>query len=173
MSDKLKVSVLEAEVRKLVASQPEFVYPTAPGIDCHYLPDSIPMLDESPTGRETYRRVKRPGCIFGQALLNVGLNSDLLMEVEDAPISDVLDWMVDLGLLDADVHDLHFHDWALVVQESQDNGTPWGDALDRADQMHKRGRYSKVSTEQGTGVAVEGVPEKRIHLDDYFNGFYS
>lgn len=98
-----------AEVRKVAADKPGYVYPQING-NCNYV------------------RNGQPSCIVGQALWNVGLiNSESTIDdYGDSAIKNVValeDWPLEVGEVN----------WLTEVQDKQDNGLEWGDAVSRAD----------------------------------------
>lgn len=101
---------LEAEVRRLAAERPAYRYPKySPGGVCYYQTE----------GKER--------CIFGEALGNLGVEVPAAMENSGA--SSVL---AALGVVETPYD--HQADWADRVQDSQDAGIRWADAVSAADE---------------------------------------
>ena len=107
-----------AKVRELAAESPDFVYPTASrgnDVDCFYLPDE---------------RFGQPACIFGQALLALGADREVLARADSNPIGTPVNALLgDLGVIKDD----DSADWFWTVQSKQDTRTPWGEAVWVAD----------------------------------------
>lgn len=97
-----------AEVRRLAAERPDYVYEKPPG--------STFCLYRHEDGS--------PGCIFGQALDNLGVGLD---EHTYGTIGIVL---FDLGVAKTDQQ----ANWMTSVQHYQDNGRPWAEAVAKADE---------------------------------------
>lgn len=103
------IDELISEVCRLAAERPDFVYERpVEGSECQYIHEG----DE-------------PGCIFGHALLNLGVDPDKLRR--SVAIHTVLQR---LGV-DATADQL---DWCLVAQSAQDTGEPWAVAVRNANQ---------------------------------------
>lgn len=95
------------EVRRLAAEKPDFVY-EKPEFSAFCL----------------YMHGEEPGCIFGQALHNLGWD---VTAPDAGTINTVLD--------DNDVHRTERQAlWMREVQHEQDTRTPWGDAVAKADE---------------------------------------
>lgn len=95
-----------AEVRRLAAESPDCVYESPDG-DCHY------QRGECSNGSV--------GCIWGQALRRWGIID------ESRERAAVLVSRYGAGLSDQQ------HEWVHAVQEFQDRGESWGDAVKAAD----------------------------------------
>lgn len=96
------------KVRELVTANPEFVYRRPEGqISCLY-------REHNGT----------PGCLFGQALTALGVE---LTDVHERRTIDVL-----LPQLGISVTRLQV-EWMMSVQNAQDLGQSWAEAIDRAD----------------------------------------
>lgn len=109
------------EVRRLAAENPDFVY--AP-------PMALYLNGEWAKGDACkYVHDGRGSCIFGQAMMNTGdITADVIEPLEGGGICDVCDTL-QLGLRDEEMA------WARIVQQAQDVGIPWGDAIAEADQL--------------------------------------
>lgn len=112
------------EARRLADERPEFVYipekSAEPGEGiCLYL-----------HGKGTDK--VEGGCIFGQAMLNLGTPTATIEYHEDRPISSVLDSFP--GILSVEDRS-----WAGRMQSYQDGGKPWGEAKELSD---KPGRWA-------------------------------
>lgn len=108
------INTIKDEVVRLGTTYPDTVYKKPAGHHfCSY------VWGATPSGK---------GCIFGQALQNLGFPSDRLEFVES--INDLL-----LSFYERqDPETLSFPDATLVsdfttVQEFQDEGVPWGEAI--------------------------------------------
>lgn len=119
----LEPSALEFEVRRLAALQPDHVYDRdnypdrAYGAACKY---THTMLDDS----------KVAGCIVGQAIFNI---TGKLVKQEDHG-GGVLDFLFMGTEYDRDSGEWSDRAKFLAnVQNHQDNGVPWGTAVERAD----------------------------------------
>lgn len=104
--------IFEAVVRKLVADCPDCVYDAKDG-PCRYA-----------SGQCSNNSV---GCIIGQALAIMGHDVKLL-DSEDL----VLSAGAALNELSAGFS-IGLRDWATGIQDKQDNGHPWAEALSYAD----------------------------------------
>ena len=105
----LTVEQVETELRRLAAAQPDFVYnDTGRTVKCSYIHGII----EGPENK---------GCIFGQALQNLGVPAEELREPD--PIRPL--W-----------NDLNSEKCPLSwgsVQSEQDHGASWGEAIKELD----------------------------------------
>ena len=99
---------LEAEVRRLAAAEPDFVYRNQLGIgdNCSYIAARI--------GGD----VGRP-CIFGQAFQNLGVSVEDLRAVEGRKIGSAFAFLTGGRAPEG---------WTRV-QEMQDEGCSWGEAI--------------------------------------------
>jgi hypothetical protein len=106
---------LEARVREIIAADPDHIY------------QGVPAAVPGDTPRCYYvANADAESCIFGRALLSLGVTEDLLGEYEGGPVFQIL------GRLD--VHYRASQDeWMALLQSSQDCGEPWGEALAIAD----------------------------------------
>ena len=100
--------LFEAEIRRLAAERPDYVHNAA----CEY----VNQYDGSGC------------CLLGQAFENIGIDLEPFADqqlngeaFDDLP--DKLGWDVDPLV----------RDWAYKVQDEQDSGTPWGEAVAIAD----------------------------------------
>jgi hypothetical protein len=110
----LTFEAVEAEVRRLVAESPEFVYPRANDGGCVY------------NANDTL-----PACLFGQAFQNLG--HPVPDDLEDKSIDAVLSRF--FGLDGDDNNSI----WACLVQARQDRDVPWDEALKAADEVTGKG----------------------------------
>ncbi|MGW1739993.1 hypothetical protein ACWCPQ_14405 [Nocardia sp. NPDC001965] len=105
---------LVAEVRRLAAENPNFVYQKPEGsIFCVY-------VEQDSDGN------KVGSCILGQAMINLGVPAEklvgsggfagLALDLLDMEISEKVRW------------------WAVAVQGKQDKEIPWGRAVEIADE---------------------------------------
>ncbi len=118
MSEITAAQVID-EVRKLAKESPGNIYKGLPsafmssGFACYYS-----------TGENENGSV---GCIFGQALKNLGLvitdNNDQVR---------ITNLLVILGISHLNEFEL---DWCRTVQSRQDSGTEWGHAVSEADNL--------------------------------------
>lgn len=102
----LTVEKIESEVRRLATVYPDTRYENVPGSKCSY------TTGHTPSGS---------GCIFGQALQNLGVPLNVLKEWDDDGDSAIQQMLPRLGLT-APVT------WA-IIQEHQDNGEEWSTAV--------------------------------------------
>lgn len=106
---------LEPEVRRLAAENPDYRYPMMRGNDgpaCFYT-----LLPSGNTGQAV--------CIFGRALMNLGVPQDELFPYEGAPVH---------SLLCHSSFDLEDRSsWIQLVQDQQDTRFTWSDAVADAD----------------------------------------
>lgn len=108
---------LRREVLALADERPDFVYTEQ---DCRKERDAVPC---SYTGA-LLGSIEGEACIFGQALTRLGVPQEVLMD-SNASIASVLE--DDLGFSWEDVDKVY--DPFIDTQQSQDNGTPWGEAV--------------------------------------------
>lgn len=110
-------------VREIAKENPDFIYTDqgANDSECSYLGRSI---DEPDIGQ---------GCIVGQALMDLGITREEMVEAEIEGVRgyEVLEY---LGIESKFKHNI-FLDY---VQESQDTGASWSEAIEYAD--NKMGR---------------------------------
>lgn len=113
------VADVVAKVRELAAANPTFEYrsherqvalPASP--TCSYLPDEWNPL----------------GCIVGAALRSLGVPEDVLRSHEGLGAGPML------SALFGDRVDHVVDDWFTVLQQAQDTGHPWGEAVATADE---------------------------------------
>lgn len=96
------------KVVELAEKNTNFVYSPGRGnFRCKYVPDE-----------------KQSGCIFGQALLELGFSKEELL------VHDFSEWAVGISEI---LHPLGFstkiQNWARYIQVDQDGGEKWGDCL--------------------------------------------
>lgn len=97
------------EVRKVVASNPDYIYPVFKSI----------------TGTCSYLKCNN-ACLFGQVLSNLGVTQEELIFCETFDISKVVrDFLKDKF---ADIS-VTVRQWANAIQERQDKGDTWKVAL--------------------------------------------
>lgn len=108
------------EVRRLAKAEPNFVYIDQEGRD-----------KDSPCGYTGMGPGTSQGraCIVGQALMNLGVPAEALVDSEDS-----------VGVLLAELEQVEYgpfdstnEEWLTTVQGFQDEGTPWGEAVSSAD----------------------------------------
>ena len=104
----IKVSEVAKEVRRLADTFPNFQY-KAP---CKYLEEK----DGEKVG----------SCIVGQALVNLGLDKDELSKYEGESAYAVLNET-------CEVDSMNQLEWVDTVQDHQDYGRVWGEAIKAAD----------------------------------------
>lgn len=118
----ITVEDVEREVRNLAMREPDFIY-TAQDVSssaCGYVGKVIGSAE----GR---------GCIIGQALQNLGVSKETLLDFEkktsdlrvDSGVYTLLPYLKIGGYGD--------HSWLVKVQSHQDFGRPWGLAVELAD----------------------------------------
>lgn len=112
-------AALIAEVRRLAAANPTYVYPTYTAPE--YRPQAYYVAD---------RRTGRVACLIGQALTNLGVNPDVLIAMEGCTITAV---GRALGINATRAETL----WLRQVQKIQDAPHPWSLAIADADTMIK------------------------------------
>lgn len=106
---------IEAEVRRIAQESPQFAYERHTGVRwCMYIFNG------------------EGDCIFGRALINVGVPLEELACCESQPIAGVLR---DLNIPTTPRE----RDWAGAVQEWQDKGAAWGEAVTYADERYPLG----------------------------------
>lgn len=106
----IKVSDLWAEVKKVAAEQPDYVYPEQ---YCRYQNDG------------------KPSCIVGQALYRLGMPVSVLVEIDAAHgQGGISAYGLPYERPDLFVDDSASDLFALAeAQEAQDNRLPWGEAV--------------------------------------------
>lgn len=113
------------KVRELAKERPEFVYrdqPGAGGDECSYTSANVGS-DEG------------EGCIVGQALMRCGLSRETLEDLQDGTAIGIREFLLMLdeyveqtsGLSDPRAR------WLVKVQNNQDTGSTWADAVWQAD----------------------------------------
>ena len=107
---------LRREVLSIADERPDFVYTAqkerGDAVACSY------------TGAR-FGSTEGEACIFGQALTRLGVPQEALMD-SDAAISPLLS--DDLGFEWSDIRQVY--DPFIAVQQSQDDGEPWGKAVE-------------------------------------------
>jgi hypothetical protein len=111
---------LVAEVRRLAAESPDFVY-RRPGRDRASGPECF-YVHKTEDGEQV------GGCLIGQALINLGVPIDEVAELDTLDIGGAEDVLPQFGI--------HTHEavWAGWVQHYQDTGDRWGVAVMKADE---------------------------------------
>ena len=116
MSKKIKATEIEQEVRSIAEKNPDFVYERPdPNGWCRYVYDG------------------KPSCIVGHALANLGVELEFLQHLDTAIDGGV-------GALEAlqtydefEIDDNQAADLISLVQNLQDSGVPWGQAVEQAE----------------------------------------
>jgi hypothetical protein len=108
----LTFAQVEAEVRRLVAEDPEHIYQGKPRNDgraqmCYYVAPEDGSAE---------------ACLFGQALSNLGVSDDVLAGHEQSPVSIVL------SSLDV-AYTYRQERWLSSVQNEQDHKRDWAGAV--------------------------------------------
>lgn len=116
---KLTFVQVEAEVRRLAAEKPDYVYPRSTGLcgdaNCYYTADA--------PGNSTGEI-----CIFGQAFQNLGVPAGVMAQSEGSGAASVFD------SLNIPATAVQWR-WASRVQETQDAQAPWSVAVAEADRV--------------------------------------
>lgn len=114
----ITLSQLIERIRIVAATEPDFVYPP---IVCTYLPNEMAHC----------------GCIVGEALADLGVDRALLQIIDHlAPQGIPVNWAarpVIAVLGDVVERDALLSLWVSRVQNLQDEGVSWGDAIKTAD----------------------------------------
>ena len=116
----ITIKALMDKVRELAEARPDFNYRKQDefneSVGCSYL------------GLGTNHPDRGEGCIMGQALAALGVSRETLEECE----GDTIDGLITRGTVPVegpvDGKDLY---WLNVVQDSQDKGYTWGEAINR------------------------------------------
>ncbi len=115
MKVEVDLEALAAEVRKVAAENPDYVYPEN---NCVY-----------------FDREGQPSCIVGHGLYRLGVTADDLEVEDDSDLVRVENaenvWGLFRGLSSQSL------DWMAEVQWNQDVHIPWGEAVRRADEANK------------------------------------
>lgn len=116
------IPALMTEMRRLADEDPNFIYTeqTEDSVECSYLGQST---DEPHLGRP---------CIVGQAMQNLGVTKTFLETVEGDEARDAIGKHLDPN----SVISSHFENMLKSinkVQDSQDRGAPWGEAVRHLD----------------------------------------
>ncbi len=109
------VDKLMAVVREVAAEKPDFVY-DAPYGGCVYVAD------------------KQPSCIVGQAAWRLGLIDASFEKDEMDNSAGVTTFLRTIGADLGDDETLYGREFLDAVQEKQDQGVPWGEAIQEADE---------------------------------------
>lgn len=131
------------EVRKIAEQSPDFIYGAQlnSGVDCSYV-GSITCAEykyvhpdqkskpESVIIEEYYEKLANgeleSPCIVGQSLQNLGVSQDMLLHFEGQTADTVVEYFAD----ESTSNDLQ---WLYDVQNKQDNGSSWGEAVKATD----------------------------------------
>lgn len=108
---------VEAAVRDIAKEFPDFVYKRPE--DSHFCLYVHRQADET----------LEPGCIFGRALIRLGVNPGALLVGKG-----IIGLLQDLGIPTSNEQAT----WAHAVQSKQDRGTPWARAVQEADAVTSR-----------------------------------
>lgn len=109
---------LVAEVRRLAAEQPDFIYGNQEGAEeneCSYFGCAVGDSNGQ-------------ACIVGQAMTNLGVDMERLEDLEKSGISAGIIAALEDGLVPIK-HTGEDAQWLANVQYYQDNGRPWGEAV--------------------------------------------
>lgn len=119
MENPILIESLIAKVRELAEESPDFVYEALRPNLCFYA-----------TGQNC------DGCIFGQALLALGVEKDVLegfdqrnLSGQSSGIEPILD-LLDIGASERQ------KEWCTAVQRAQDRGASWSEAVKDADETY-------------------------------------
>ena len=112
----IKVSDLWAEVKKVAAEHPDYVY-ERPADGCAYEVDG------------------KPSCLVGHAMFRLGMPLDLIRRCDsEGPIGHVLDEVC--GEFDESGDDRGVYRTLLGwTQGAQDSGKPWGEAVSESERF--------------------------------------
>ena len=112
----IKVSDLWAEVKKVAAEQPDYVY-ERPADGCAYEVDG------------------KPSCLVGHAMFRLGMPLDLIRRCNsEGPIEYVLDEFC--GEFEESGDDGRAYRTLLgLTQGAQDSGKPWGKAVSESERL--------------------------------------
>lgn len=103
----------------------DFVYKKQPGMDCKYVHEGVVWDDEA----ETYvddESVSEPGCLVGLALHKAGIPLVKMQAAEGSDAAGLLNSLEQRGYITFTTEAADFLD---AVQENQDSGYAWGEAL--------------------------------------------
>lgn len=112
----IKVSDLWAEVKKVAAEQPDYVY-------------------ERIEGKCRYEFAGEPSCLVGHALFRLGVPAELVAEFNDyGPIEQVISAHSEVF---GEYSDMEFNYLSLLIaaQDGQDDQYPWGAAVSYAEEF--------------------------------------
>ena len=114
----ITVKQLELEVRRLANENPDYIYKfPANTTTCRYIDHA------TNTG----------SCLFGQALVNLGVPTEEFGMFEGRGITTLYGGLVARGLLEP-TPPTEYVEWFAGVQMGQDTGNPWGTAVANADE---------------------------------------
>ena len=141
---KITVDDVVQEVRKLATKYPDFNYKNQEGVDnggmsCSYLAGmSSTQYKDSELSKSglTYSEARSKGilgkgCIVGQALTRLGVPDEALYEYEHMGA----DYVVGSNVGHSEESKAGELLWLLEVQNSQDRGYRWSEAVDHADKQ--------------------------------------
>lgn len=104
------LSEFQTLVRAIAAERPDFRYSTGFGQSCYY------KLGLCPTGTESR-------CLIGEALSRLGADEEWLAATDSCPMTSASYVLQKAGFARDVCH------WATIVQDNQDRGLAWGDAV--------------------------------------------
>ena len=117
MSDtKIKPADIWAEVQKIAAKNPDYVYPKRP--------EEFPAC--------AYQRNGEPSCIVGKALFKLGVDVDTLEGFDSGGESGINEILCELDGELFDLSDTTGLTEVVLVQSKQDQEVPWGEAVREA-----------------------------------------
>lgn len=116
----LALEDIQAEIRRLAAEKPDYVYQSPHG------PNGACMYTEIDS--DTDKRVG--SCIVGQALINLGVSAEAMKTHEGESALSVISGNGELMWYEAPP----VMRWISNVQHGQDNGRAWAAAVERADE---------------------------------------
>lgn len=120
----MHVSDLVAKVRELAGAHPTAIYQSTDANGaCYY---TRGLVRDHIDGEEKTIGV---GCLMGQALKALDVPEETLYEYEDSQICEVVEGL----LLDVSEHSNAEIAWLADVQQKQDAGNSWGNAVQLAD----------------------------------------
>ena len=114
-------TAVAAEVLRLANASPEHIYRPVRGIGCVYVAGE--HLSNDPTTGDDQRLNAPEGCLFGQAIGNLGVAAEDMRDWEGYPVEELLS---NIGFTNDAEHLLAVFP---AVQGAQDGGMQWGEAV--------------------------------------------